>query len=215
MGFVKVLSFWPVLLRGLQTTLALSAVAIGAGSVVGLVVGVLLTARAPWVRATFRTYVSLFRGTPLLVQLFLIYLGPGSFGLAIGIFEAAAIGFTLYSGAYIAEIVRSGIQAVPTGQFEAAQSLGLHYVQVMARVIVPQTRTMITPALASFYLGVIKDTSLASIVGLADLISQSKIVIAATEKPFQTYAVVAAAYFIFCFPLSRVVARLERKSGAT
>jgi polar amino acid transport system permease protein len=212
MGFVTVFSFWRVLLTGLETTLYLTIIAIGGGTLVGLLVGLLVTRKSRVLRLPLRLYLSVFRGTPLLIQLFMIYLGPGYFGIQLPLFEAAAIGFTLYSGAYIAEMVRSGIEAVPVGQVEAAYSLGMSYLQVTRRVVLPPAFKMITPALASWYLSLVKDTSIASIIGLSEIVGQSQIVIAATVKPFQVYAVVAAAYFVICFPISLGVSRLERRS---
>lgn len=212
MGFVTVLRFWPVLWAGLRVTLLLSVIAIGGGTLIGLIVGLLLTNKSRLVRAPFRAYVNTFRGTPLLIQLFLIYLALPRFGIALAVLPAAALGFVLYTGAYVAEIVRSGIQAVPTGQTEAGYSLGLGYLQLMGRIILPQTRRHIVPALASFYLSLIKDTSLASIIGLGELITEGQAVIAATLKPFQVYVVIGVAYFCICFPISRLVSWLERRS---
>jgi polar amino acid transport system permease protein len=212
MGFGTVLAYWDVLWSGLRMTLLLSFVAIVGGTLLGLVVGLLLTSKLVWIRAPFRLYVNLFRGTPPLIHLFMIYLGLPSLGVALTVLSAAIISFILYTGAYVAEVFRAGIEAVPSGQTDAALSLGLSYPQRMLRIILPQTVRLTTPALASFYLSLIKDTSLASIIGVSDLVSEGQAVIAATQKPFQTYLVIAATYFCICFPVSRIVSRIERRA---
>lgn len=212
MGFGTVLQYWSVLLSGLRMTLLLSFAAIAGGTLLGLLVGLLLTSKLAWLRAPFRVYVNVFRGTPPLIQLFMIYLGLPSLGLALNVLSAAVLGFVLYTAAYVAEVFRAGIEAVPPGQTDAALSMGLTYPQRMLRVILPQTVRVVTPALASFYLSLIKDTSLASIVGVSDLVAKGQAVIAVTQKPFQTYLIIAIGYFCICFPVSRIVSRIERRA---
>ncbi|MCU1527868.1 MAG: amino acid transporter permease [Frondihabitans sp.] len=211
MSFLTVFSFWPLLLSGFLTTLLLSAVAIVGGGIVGAVVGVAVTDAPRWVRWILTLYIGLFRGTPLLIQLFLIYLGLPYVGINLDVFAAAAIGFTLYGGAYVAEIVRSGLEAVPAGQREAAASNGLTYLQTLRHVVAPQSLRTATAPLLSFFLSVIKDTSIASIIGYVDIIQQGQAVIAITNQPFQAYVVVAAAYFAVCFPISLIVGRFEKR----
>lgn len=212
MDFGTVLQYWPVLWSGMRMTLLLSFAAISGGTLLGLLVGLLLTSKLVWLRAPFRLYVNVFRGTPPLIHLFMIYLGLPSLGIALDVLPAAILGFVLYTGAYVAEVFRAGIEAVPAGQTDAALSMGLSYPQRMLRVVLPQTVRLTTPALASFYLSLIKDTSLASIVGVSDLVSKGQAVIAVTQKPFETYLVIAAAYFCICFPVSRIVSRIERRA---
>lgn len=214
MGFGPVLEYWRVLLTGFKITIEMAVVAIGAGTALGVAVGTAVSSKKRAVRWPFALLVNVFRGSPLLIQLFLIYFGLVYWGLNIGVLTAAMVGLSIYTGAYIAEIIRSGIQAIPVGQSEAAGSLGLSHLQTMARVILPQMTKMVAPAMVSWYLTIIKDTSIASIIGVADVISQGKAVIAATEKPFQTYLVIAAAYFTICFPLSRAVRWYEMRGKA-
>ncbi len=215
MSFVETLSFWPLLLQGLLTTLFLSVIAIVGGTAIGVLVGVSVTDGPRPVRWLLNGYIGLFRGTPLLIQLFLIYLGLPYLGVNLDVFWAAIIGFSLYGGAYIAEILRSGLQAVPPGQYEAARSTGLTYFQTLRHVVLPQVIRTCTAPMLSFCLALIKDTSIASIIGYVDLIQQGRTVISITNLPFQTYLVVAAAYFAICFPTSFIVGRFEKRMAVT
>jgi polar amino acid transport system permease protein len=212
MAILSVFEFWPLLLRGISVTLLLSVVAIAGGTILGLVIGVGLTSRNVVIRFILNGYSGIFRGSPLLVQLFMIYLGLAYLGFNVPVFAAAAIGFILHASAYVAEIVRGGIEAVPRGQFEASESLGLTRTQLMRRVVLPQTLRMVLPALASYNVSLIKDTSIASIVGFVDLMKEGQAVVALTGKPFETYFVIAVIYFAICFPLSRCVGYLEKRS---
>ena len=213
-GFLDVLQYWPLLLSGLAVTMVLSAISIVGGMALGIVSGAGLVSRNPVSRAVATTYTSIFRGSPLLIQLFMIYLGLAYLGVNMSIFAAAVIGFILYTGAYVGEIIRAGINALPKGQFEAAECLAFNRFTVMVRVILPQVLRNSAPTLASFLLGVVKDTSLASILGFVDLTQQGQAIIALTNEPFQSLFVVAVLYFVICFPISRVANRLDRKVTA-
>lgn len=212
MDFVSVFQFWPLLLRGLAVTLELSAIAIVGGMIVGVLTGVGLASKNRYIRAPFLVYTAIFRGSPLLIQLFLIYFGIGYLGVNVPIFAAAGIGMVLYAGSYIGEIVRSGIEAVPAGQLEAAHSLGLTQFHSMARIVLPQTLQLVLPALIGFNVSLIKDSSIASIIGFVDLIREGQGIIALTNRPFETYLTVGLVYFCICFPISRIVNRIERKN---
>lgn len=212
MDFAFLLLLWPALLKGLGFTLLLSCIAIIGGMILGILAGIGVSSKHRVIRAPFALYTGIFRGSPLLVQLFMLYLGLAYVGINVPVFAAACGGFILYAGAYIAEIVRSGIASVPRGQFEAAESLGLTRTQTMVRTILPQTLQIALPALLGFNISVVKDTSIASIIGFSDLMKEGTGVIAITSQPFETYLVIGVAYFLICFPLSRLVAKIERKS---
>lgn len=213
-GFLNVLQYWQLLLSGFGITLVLSAIAIIGGMLLGIFAGVGLVSHNPVIHSITAVYTSIFRGSPLLIQLFMIYLGLAYLGINMSVFSAASIGFILYAGAYVAEIIRAGIEALPRGQFEAAECLSFNRFITMTRIILPQVLRNAAPQLASFLLGVVKDTSLASILGFVDLTQQGQAIISLTDEPFQTLLVVAVLYFIICFPISRFADRLDRKVRA-
>ncbi|WP_327696083.1 amino acid ABC transporter permease [Streptomyces sp. NBC_00459] len=198
---------------GLWATVRLSAAAIVTGTLAGLVVAGVRTSRVPVLAQLARVYLEVFRGTPLLIQMLFIYFGAAYLNLAgITVFGAALLALTLYQGAYIAEIFRSGIEAVPKGQWEAARVLGLGRVRTFVSVILPQTRAIVLPPLVGQYLSLIKDTSIAVVIGYVELLRQGQAVIDRAGDPATTYLAVAVLYFVICYPLSLVVRRMERKA---
>ncbi len=203
-----------VLLGGALVTLELSALAIGLGTTLGLLVALIRTARVPVLSQIARVYIEIFRGSPLLMQLFFVFFGLPYLGFDVSKLAAAVWALTLYSGAYIAEIIRAGIEAVPKGQKEAAYSLGLSPYEAMRYVVLPQTLTVALPPLIGFYIGLIKDTSLATIIGYRELIRESQSIIDRTARPLEVFTAVALIYFVICYPLSLLVTRLERRVPA-
>ncbi|MDX2543058.1 amino acid ABC transporter permease [Streptomyces sp. WI04-05B] len=198
---------------GLWATVRLSAAAIVTGTLAGLVVAAVRTSRVPVLAQLARAYLEVFRGTPLLIQMLFIYFGAAYLNLAgITVFGAALLALTLYQGAYIAEIFRSGIEAVPKGQWEAARVLGLGRVRTFVSVVLPQTRAIVLPPLVGQYLSLIKDTSIAVVIGYVELLRQGQAVIDRAGDPATTYLAVAVLYFVICYPLSLVVRRMERKA---
>lgn len=202
-----------VLWGGFIVTIQLSAMAIALGTTLGLIVALIRVARIPIVAQVARVYIDIFRGSPLLMQLFFIYFGLPYLGYDVTKSYAAVLALTLYSGAYIAEIIRAGIESVPKGQREAAASLGLSFYEIMRYVILPQTITVALPPLIGFYIGLVKDTSLATIIGYRELIRESQSIIDRTARPLEVYLAVAALYFIICYPLSLLSTRLERRAA--
>ncbi|MEU0071493.1 amino acid ABC transporter permease [Streptomyces sp. NPDC006332] len=198
---------------GLWATVLLSIAAIATGTLLGLVVAALRTSRIPVVAQLARGYLEVFRGTPLLIQMLFLYFGAAYLGLVgITVFGAALLALTLYQGAYIAEIFRAGIEAVPRGQWEAARVLGLPRVQTFFSVILPQTRPIVLPPLVGQYLSLIKDTSIAVVIGYVELVRQGQAVIDRVGDPGTSYLAVAALYFVICYPLSLFVRHMERKA---
>lgn len=213
-GFATVMNYWQLLLSGLLVTAKLSLVAIVCSTLLGIIVGVLFTLHHKALRFVLRVYVEIFRGCPVLMQLFMGYFGIAYLGVDIDIFTATAVVFTLYGGAYIAEIVRSGIESIPKGQWEAAECVGLDRLSVLRDVILPQSFKVSLPPLIGFHLGMIKDTSIASIIGYAELLREGKTIMNITGFPFETYLIVALIYFVICYPLSKFVSSMERRAKA-
>ncbi|MGW1024951.1 amino acid ABC transporter permease [Streptomyces sp. NPDC002577] len=198
---------------GLWATVVLSLAVIATGTLLGLAVAALRTSRIPIVAQLARAYLEVFRGTPLLIQMLFLYFGAAYLGLVgITVFGAALLALTLYQGAYIAEIFRAGIEAVPRGQWEAARVLGLTRSRTFLSVILPQTRTIVLPPLVGQYLSLIKDTSIAVVIGYVELVRQGQAVIDRVGSPATSYIAVAVLYFVICYPLSLLVRRMERKA---
>lgn len=215
MNFSVALQYREVIIQGFLVTLQLSFLAVVCGTVFGVIVGLILTNKIFVLRSISKVYVEIFRGSPLLMQLFMVFFGLPYIGIQISLFQATLLVFTLYGGAYIAEIVRSGIESIPKGQWEAAQSIGLDYFKIMRHVILPQTLKVSLPPLVGFYLGLIKDTSIASIIGYAEMVKEGQSIINITAKPFEIYIVISLLYFITCFPLSKIVDWMERRNAHT
>ena len=193
-------------------TLGLSAIAFIGGGLLGFAVALMRISPIPAVRYAAIAYIQLVQGTPLLILLFLIY-----FGIAIVGFQevpaliAAGIGLTIYSSGFLAEIWRGCLESVPKTQWEAAECLALTPWQRMTRVILPQAMRIATPPTVGFLVQIVKNTSLASVVGFVELAQAGKLINNSIFEPFTVFMVVAAIYFAICFPLSTWSRRLERK----
>ncbi|MDR3174784.1 MAG: amino acid ABC transporter permease [Treponema sp.] len=217
MNFDRIFEYRVILLNGFLITLRLSAIAIVSGTVLGLVMGVLRTSKNKFIALPVRIYVEIFRGTPLLIQLFMAFYGIPYLGrrlyldMNISIDAATIAVFTLYGGAFVAEIIRGGIQSIPKGQTEAAHSIGLSQLQTIIWVILPQAFKVSLPPLIGFYLATIKDTSIASIIGYSELVKEAQSLANVISAPFEIYIVVALMYFIICYPLSFMVKRIEQR----
>lgn len=199
------------LLRGLQWTVALSAVGFVCGSLAGLLVALVRTSDSLWARKISGGYIALFQGTPLLMQLFVTYYGLALVGVRLDAWAAVAIGFTLHASAYLGEIWRGAIEAVPRGQTEAAKALSLGYVSRMKDVVLPQALRISLPATIGFLVQLIKGTSLAAFVGFTELARAGSQLSNQIFQPLLVFGIVGALYFIMCWPLSLFGARLERK----
>ncbi len=200
-----------ILLQGLVTTVLLSVAAIAGGTLIGLVAAVLRTF-GPWgTSRVARLYTELFRGTPVLITLMFIYFGVSYFGYAIDVFAAGAIGLSVYQGAYMAEIFRSGIEAVPKGQWEVSQILGMTRAQTFAFVVLPQTGKIVLPPLIGQYLSLIKDTSIVSMIGMSELMHGGQAIVDRIGRPVEIYGLVALIYFVVCFPISQWVRHHDRR----
>ena len=202
------------LLKGLQWTLALSAIAFVTGIIAGLGVALVRTSGFRPLERVAAWYIGLFQGTPLLMQLFVVYFGLALIGLKLDAWIAVAIGFTLHASAYLGEIWRGSIEAVPKGQTEAANALSLSYASRMVDVVLPQAFRISLPATIGFLVQLIKGTSLASIVGFTELARAGSMVSNLTFKPILVFGIVGLMYFAICWPLSLYGTWLEHKFAA-
>ncbi|WP_421228929.1 amino acid ABC transporter permease [Aeromonas jandaei] len=204
-------SFWPLLSAGLIFTVPLTLITFVLGILLGLLVALArLYGPTPLV-ALVRFYVWLIRGTPLLVQLFLIFYGLPSAGIVLDAFTAAVIGFILNIGAYSSEIIRATLAAIPKGQWEAAYSIGMNWPQVMWRVILPQAARIAVPPLSNTFISLVKDTSLAAAVTVPELFQAAQRLASVTYEPLILYSETALIYLMFSSVLSTLQDRLERK----
>lgn len=204
-------SFWPLLSAGLIFTVPLTLITFVLGIVLGLSVALArLYGPAPLVMLV-RFYVWLIRGTPLLVQLFLIFYGLPSAGIVLDAFTAAVIGFTLNIGAYSSEIIRATLAAIPKGQWEAAYSIGMNWTQVMWRVILPQAARIAVPPLSNTFISLVKDTSLAAAVTVPELFQAAQRLASVTYEPLILYIETALIYLMFSSVLSTLQDRLEQR----
>ncbi len=204
-------SFWPLLSAGLIFTVPLTLITFVLGIFLGLLVALArLYGPTPLV-ALVRFYVWLIRGTPLLVQLFLIFYGLPSAGIVLDAFTAVVIGFTLNIGAYSSEIIRATLAAIPKGQWEAAYSIGMNWPQVMWRVILPQAARIAVPPLSNTFISLVKDTSLAAAVTVPELFQAAQRLASVTYEPLILYSETALIYLMFSSVLSTLQDRLERK----
>ncbi|MES5100952.1 amino acid ABC transporter permease [Agrobacterium sp. BA1120] len=199
------------LMQGLKWTIALTIIGFIGGGVFGLCVALARTAESKIGQRVTAGYIAVFQGTPLLMQLFVVYYGVGLVGLNIDAWIAVAIAFTLHASAFLGEIWRGGIQAVSKGQTEAAKALGLHYVSRMKDVVLPQAFKISLPATIGFLVQLIKGTSLAAIVGFVELSRAGQIVSNQTFKPLTVFAIVGLIYFLICWPLSLWGAGVEKR----
>lgn len=202
------------LLVAAQWTVVLSLLAFAGGSVLGLAIALMRVSRSGVVRAIASGYIQLIQGTPLLIVLFLSYFGLGIVGLKLVPLVAAGISLTLYAGAFLGEIWRGCIEAVPKTQWEASDCLGLNRAQQYAYVILPQAMRIAIPPTVGFMVQIVKNTSLASVIGFVELARAGQIVNNSTFEPFAIFTCVAAIYFALCYPLSAASRTLERRANA-
>ncbi|MBS1690941.1 MAG: amino acid ABC transporter substrate-binding protein/permease [Actinobacteria bacterium] len=210
LGLLK--STFPLLMEGLKMTIILTVVSIAIALVLGVAFGLMRVSRSIWMRAIGTTYVDIFRGTPLLVQAFFIYFGiPAALGFQMSALTAGIITLSLNAGAYMTEIVRGGIQSVDKGQMEASRSLGIGYLPTMRKVILPQAiRTMI-PSYINQFVITLKDTSILSVIGIAELTQTGRIIIARNFQSFNMWLIIGIIYFIVIMALTKLSDRLEKR----
>jgi len=206
-----VFSSIPALLQGAKLTVQLTTIAVFFGIILGTIAGIGRLSKTP-LRLVAASYIDIIRGTPLLVQTFLIFYGlPSLISRPIPAYTAAILALSINSGAYVGEIVRSGIQSIDKGQWEASSSLGLSGAQTMGLIILPQAFRRILPPLGNEFIALLKDSSLVSIIALEELVRKGQIIIGRTFRPFEVWLAVAVIYFVMTFAVSRLVSVVEKR----
>lgn len=203
------------LLMAARWTLLLSLIAFFGGALVGLPVALLRSSSSQLLRTISGAYVQLIQGTPLLILIFLSYFGLGILGFKLPPLVAAGLALTLYASAFLGEIWRGSIEAVSRTQWEASNCLGLNIFQQYLYIILPQAVRIAIPPTVGFMVQIVKNTSLASVVGFVELARAGQIVNNSTFEPFVIFCIVAAIYFSICYPLSLMSLYLERKVNAS
>jgi len=199
------------ILQAAQWTVLLSLIAFVGGAIGGLAVALARTADNVVAQRLATGFTQVFQGTPLLMQLFLVFFGAPVLGLEVSPWVAAGIALILNTSAFVGEIWRGSIQAVPRGQWEAAEALGLHYAARMRRVVLPQAWKIALPPTVGYMVQVIKGTSLAAIIGFTEITRAGQVVNNATFQPLIVFSVVGAIYFALCWPLSLWAGRIEKR----
>ena len=225
MNFSFLNRYWSFYLIGAKNTILLALIAVVIGAALGLLLAICRISKSRILRFVSTAYVEFVRGTPLLVQLFIIYYGLQAVGIRFpeipvmtaildinfSDFMSGVITMGLNSAAYVCEIFRSGIQSVDKGQMEAGRSLGLSYGQTLQKIIVPQAIRNVLPALGNEFVVVIKESSIVSIIGIADLMYKANTVRGNTFQPFEPLLVAALVYFLLTFTLSKLLAYIEKR----
>lgn len=208
---ILIQSFTRILVPGIKVTIPLTLASFAVGFVIALFLALVQIAKVSVLDQVAKIYIWIFRGTPLLVQLFIIFFGLPSLGIMLDAFPAAVIAFGMNLGAYNAEVLRSAIQAVPVGQTEAASLVGLTYPQTMIHIVLPQAFPIAFPPLFNSLIGLVKDTSLASSITVIELFTTAQQIAARTFEPFALYCEAAVIYLIFCTVLTWLQSWLEKK----
>ena len=212
MDFELIQRALPILLMGAGVTIEITAFSVAIGFFIGLFVGIARISQFKILRIMAAVYADCIRGTPLLVQIFLIYFAlPMAIGQRVEPFIAAVAACGLNSGAYVSEIFRAGIQAIDVGQMEAGRSLGLTWWQTMRFIILPQAFKNILPPLGNEFIAMLKDSSLVSVIGFEELTRRGQLIIAQTYGSFEIWMTVAVLYLIMTMAISRIVAFLEKR----
>jgi polar amino acid transport system permease protein len=199
------------LLDGLVWTVVLSALAFLLGGIAGFFVMLCRISRFLWLRRAALIYIQLVQGTPLLIQMFILYFGLGVINISVPALVAAGLGMMIYSSSYLGEIWRGSVESISRTQFEAAECLGLTRWQALRDVILPQALKIATPPTVGFLVQLVKNTSLASVVGFLELTRAAQVINNSLFQPFLVFGIAALLYFAVCYPLSVWSRSLERK----
>ena len=202
----------PQLTMGLKLTLQMTILSLVLAVIVGMITCLFSISKVKPLNWISAIYLSLIRGTPLMVQAFFIYFGiTGALGIRITSFSAAILVLCLNAGAYLSEIFRSGIAAVNKGQMEAARSLGLPYGVAMRKIILPQAIRIVIPSVLNQFIITLKDTSILSVIGCGELMRQGQLIVARNYESFKTYAIVAVMYYVVVVVLTKIFQIIERR----
>ncbi|MCE5173090.1 amino acid ABC transporter permease [Paenibacillus profundus] len=203
-------SLWPLFKAGLLFAVPLTLISFALGLALALLTALVRLSNIKPLVWMARFYVWVIRGTPLLVQLFIIFYGLPSLGITIGAFPAAIIGFSLSVGAYNSEVIRAAIQSIPQGQWEAADSLGMTRAQILRRIILPQAARVSVPPLSNSFISLVKDTSLAATITVTEMFQRAQQIAASTYEHMLIYCEVALVYLFFSTILSAAQVRVEK-----
>lgn len=215
--FIDVITnYSSMFLMGIKTTLLLSLIGVACGIVLGLILTFFRLSKSKVLRGISKVYLEIIRGTPLMVQVFFVFMAtPELTGIKLSPFTAGAIAMSINSAAYVSEIMRSGINSIDKGQMEASRSLGLGYSKTMRYVIIPQATKNILPTLGNEFISIIKETSTLTVIGVTEIMFATKRVQSITYKATPTIIVAAILYFAITFTLSRVIAAIERRMSVS
>lgn len=208
--FDLILRSLPLLLRGALVTVEVSLLGMVVGLIFGWTFGLFSVARSSPLRAVARVYVEVIRGTPMILQILIVYFGLAAVGLVMEAFWAGVLALGIYSGAYLAEIVRAGIQSIDPGQTEAARSIDLTLTQTLIYILVPQAIRRVLPPLTNELISTVKGSSLLFAIGVTELTQTGSSLVSITFRPFEIYLAIGAMYFVMIAILARGSAALER-----
>lgn len=204
-------SFWKMLIPGLLVTLPLTMISFSIALVIAVIVALVQFADIKPLKPLARFYIWVIRGTPLLVQLFVVFYGLPRVGVVIDPFPAAVIVFSINEGAYAAEIIRAALEAVPSGQIEAGYCVGMPYLEIMRRIVLPQAFRIAFPSLSNSLIAMVKDTSLAANITVAEMFIATQRIVARTWEPLALYIEVGLVYLLFCTVLTKLQSFGEKK----
>ena len=211
LDFTVIIPRLPLLLTAATVTIQVSVLAVFFGTIFGIIIGVLRTMPNRFISSIAATYIYVIRGTPLLIQLFFIYFGLPSLGINLTAFTAGVLGLSIKAAGYIGELVRGGIEAIPNGQWEAGQVLGLSYGKTMRFIVLPQAIRNMLPAMGNEFVTLIKESSLLSTLAIAELTMMGDRIRSATFAPFETFLVVALIYLFLTSVTSFLLRLLEKR----
>ena len=210
---ILVSSFWPLLEAGIKTTVPLPLISFALGMILAFIVAMMRLSKITVLSKIAQFYVWVIRGTPLIVQLFVIFYGLPRVGIVFSPFVSAVTGLVISEGAYDSEIIRAAIQSIPKGQWEASHALGFKKIQTLTHVIVPQAALIAVPSLGNMFISLLKDTSLTAILTVREIFQIGQQIVAVTFEPLWLYLEVGLVYLIFSSVLSKLQVMLEKKLG--
>ena len=211
----RVMGYWPVLLKGIGMTVSLSVLSLLIGVVLGFAFGIIRAGRNRVLSHLLGLYVDFFRGTPFLVQVFIVFFILPAIGIELSAFASGVVAMANVAACFIGEIVAAGIKAVPTGQSEAAAASGMNRAQQMRHIVLPQAVRIVTPSLVGQFVLLIKDSSVVSAIGLLDLTRAGWVMVQSIPNGLLVFGIVGLSYFILCYPLIYVSRRMERRDQST
>ena len=220
MQIINVLTqYYPSFFKALGVTLQMTVISLFFATILGVIFGLFKVSDFKALKFIANIYIDIIRGTPLLVQVFIMYYGVGSmlrpygfqWNMIGGAFSAGCVTLSLNAGAYMAEIIRGGIEAVDKGQMEAARSLGLPYGVAMRKIILPQAIRIVIPSVLNQFIITLKDTTILSVIGCGELMRQGQLIVARNYQSFQTYAIVAVMYYVVVIVLTKAFQLVERR----